>query len=79
MKGYIGVKDNEWFSFRSQQPEAKKKFIPKAKITNRIIAGLTHIERALGFLEAAILSEAWMREIVRRALMLEAYHSKPYG
>ena len=44
-------------------------------ITNRITAGLTQIERARGFLEAAPLSEAWVREMSRRALILEAHHT----
>ena len=38
-------------------------------ITNRITAGLTRIERARGFLEAATLSEAWVREMGHRALI----------
>ena len=33
---------------------------PKFTITNRITAGLTRIERARGFLEAATLSENWV-------------------
>lgn len=53
----------------------KNKFEPKFDITNRITAGLTRIERARGFLEAAILSEAWVREMGRRALILEAHHT----
>jgi len=44
-------------------------------ITNRITAGLTRIERARGFLEAAALSEDWVREMGRRALILEAHHT----
>lgn len=48
---------------------------PTFTITNRITAGLTHIERARGFLEAATLSEAWVREMGRRALILEAHHT----
>jgi hypothetical protein len=36
---------------------------------------LTRIERARGFLEAATLSEAWVREMGRRALILEAHHT----
>ena len=32
-------------------------------ITNRITAGLSRIERAMGFLEAATLSENWVREM----------------
>jgi Fic family protein len=50
-------------------------FNPKFTITNQITAGLTHIERARGFLEAATLSEAWVREMGRRALILEAHHT----
>jgi Fic family protein len=52
-----------------------KQFKPIYTITNRITAGLTRIERARGFLEAATLSEAWMREMGRRALILEAHHT----
>lgn len=58
-----------------EQRELKKGFEPKFGITNRITAGLTHIERARGFLEAATLSEAWVREMGRRALILEAHHT----
>jgi len=36
-------------------------FKPIFTVTNRITAGLTRIERAKGFLEAATLSEAWLR------------------
>ena len=50
-------------------------FKPIFTITNRITAGLTRIERARGFLEAAALSEAWVREMGRRALVLEAHHT----
>jgi len=52
-----------------------KGFHPKFAITNRITAGLTQIERARGFLEAATLSETWIREMGRRALILEAHHT----
>ncbi len=48
---------------------------PKFKITNRITSGLTRLERARGFLEAAALSEDWVREMGRRALILEAHHT----
>ena len=48
---------------------------PQFTITNRITADLTHIERARGFLEAATLSEEWVREMGRRALILEAHHT----
>jgi Fic family protein len=50
-------------------------FEPKFNVSNRITAGLTRIERARGFLEAATLSEAWVREMGRRALILEAHHT----
>lgn len=49
-------------------------FKPIFTITNRITAGLTRIERARGFLEAATLSEAWVREMGRRASILEVHH-----
>jgi Fic family protein len=52
-----------------------KSFKPIFTITNLITAGLTRIERARGFLEATTLSEAWVREMGRRALILEAYHT----
>ncbi|MEW6185456.1 MAG: Fic family protein [Thermodesulfobacteriota bacterium] len=50
-------------------------FKPVFTITNRITAGLTQIERARGFLEAATLSDEWVREMGRRALILEAHHT----
>jgi Fic family protein len=52
-----------------------KGFDPRFTITNRITAWLTHIERARGFLEAATLSEDWVREMGNRALVLEAHHT----
>src|SRR5216110_1538642 len=50
-------------------------FAPSFTITNAITAGLTAIERARGFLEAATLSEEWMRRMSQRALLLEAHHT----
>jgi Fic family protein len=50
-------------------------FDPIFTITNRITAGLTRIERARGFLDAAALSEDWIQEMGRRALILEAHHT----
>jgi len=50
-------------------------FNPKFTITYRIAAWLTRIERARGFLEAATLSEDWIREMGKRALVLEAHHT----
>lgn len=52
-----------------------KSFEPKFTITNRITAALTRIERARGFLEAATLSENWVREMGNRALVLEAHYT----
>ena len=50
-------------------------FRPTFTITNRITAALTTIERARGFLEAATLSEEWVRRMSQRALLLEAHHT----
>jgi len=50
-------------------------FAPAFTITNRIAAELTRIERARGFLEAATLSDAWVRDMARRAFVLEAHHT----
>ena len=50
-------------------------FTPKFTITNEITAGLTAIERARGFLEAATLSEVWVERMSQRALLLEAHHT----
>jgi Fic family protein len=52
-----------------------RKFKPKFQITNRIASGLTIIERARGFLEAAELSEEWITSMGDRALVLEAHHT----
>ena len=48
---------------------------PSFHITHRMTAGLTHIERARGFLEAAQLSEAWLATKRSRAFVLEAHHT----
>lgn len=48
---------------------------PQFTISNVITAGLTAIERARGFLEAATLSDEWMRRMSQRALLLEAHHT----
>lgn len=48
-------------------------FAPRFTITNRITAGLTSIERARGFLEAATLSDEWVRRMSQRALLVEAH------
>ena len=43
---------------------------PRFTITNAIAGGLARIERARGFLDAATLSEAWLRRMSERALLL---------
>jgi hypothetical protein len=50
-------------------------FAPRFTITNRIAAAITTIERARGFLEAATLSDEWVRRMSQRALLLEAHHT----
>lgn len=50
-------------------------FAPRFTITNRITTDLTTIERARGFLEAATISEEWVRRMSQRALLLEAHHT----
>lgn len=48
---------------------------PRFTITNAIAADLTRIERARGFLEAATLSEQWVRQMSDHALILEAHYT----
>ena len=48
---------------------------PQFQITHRATAGLTRIERARGFLDAAKLSEDWLATMRSRALLLEAHHT----
>lgn len=50
-------------------------FQPQFHITNRMTAGLTRIERARGFLDAAKLSEDWLATMRSRAFLLEAHHT----
>jgi len=50
-------------------------FAPRFTVTHPITAALTRIERARGFLEAAKLSEDWIRRMSERALVLEAHHT----
>ncbi len=50
-------------------------FAPRFTVTHPITAALTRIERARGFLEAAKLSEDWIRRMGDRALVLEAHHT----
>ena len=50
-------------------------FAPRFSITNVVTTALTAIERARGFLEAARLSDDWVRRMSQRALLLEAHHT----
>jgi Fic family protein len=50
-------------------------FSPKFTITNAMTADLTLIERAVGFLNAAKLSEDWINDMQASALTLEAHYS----
>ncbi len=50
-------------------------FQPKFTITNRMTAAITQIERARGFLEAARLSDDWVRDMGAEALIKEAHHT----
>jgi len=50
-------------------------FSPRFSITNAITRNLTMIERARGFLDAATLSDEWVRRMSQRALLLEAHHT----
>jgi peptide methionine sulfoxide reductase MsrA len=52
-----------------------KKFSPRFTITNSITNALTEIERARGFLEAANLSQDWVKKMSNRAILLEAHHT----
>ena len=48
---------------------------PKFIITNRMTAAITLIERARGFLEAARLSDDWVRDMGNQALIKEAHYT----
>ena len=48
---------------------------PHFTITNAITRDLTTIERARGFLDAATLSDEWVKRMSQRALLLEAHHT----
>ncbi len=50
-------------------------FNPIFSITNSMTSAITKIERARGFLEAAHLSDDWIRDMGNRALVLEAHHT----
>lgn len=48
-------------------------FVPRFIITNRMTAAITQIERARDFLEAARLSDDWLRDIKRLFTISEYY------
>ncbi|MHC4872748.1 MAG: Fic family protein [Planctomycetota bacterium] len=50
-------------------------FNPEFTITNQMTSAITQIERARGFLEAAHLSDAWVRDMGNKALIKEAHHT----
>ena len=50
-------------------------FNPIFTITNRMTSAITRIERARGFLEAARLSDDWVRDMGNQALIKEAHHT----
>ncbi len=54
---------------------APLRYTPMFRITNRLTAGLTRIERVRGFLEAARLSDDWLATMRSRAFVLEAHHT----
>ena len=59
----------------TKEPMPQQSFQAHFSITNAITNALTQIERARGFLEAATLSEQWVRAMGERALVLEAHHT----
>jgi len=52
-----------------------KIFNPKFTITNRQTSAITQIEWTRGFLEAARLSDDWVRDMGNKALIKEAHHT----
>jgi Fic family protein len=50
-------------------------FKPVFNITNRMTSAITQIERARGFLEAARLSDDWVKDMGNKALIKEAHHT----
>lgn len=50
-------------------------FNPKFTIANRMAAAITQIELVRGFLEAARLSDDWVRDMGNKALIKEAHHT----
>src|SRR5207244_12637335 len=61
--------------YRGGAMSAPGSFQPSCRSTHWMTAGLTRIERARGFLEAARLSEDWLATMRSRAFVLEAHHT----
>ncbi len=60
---------------KKEEAQQMEVFNPKFTITNRMTAAITQIERARGFLEAARLSDDWVRDMGNKALIKEAHHT----
>ncbi len=52
-----------------------KHFFPKFTITQPMLNDLMDIERARGFLDAAHLSNAWIKKMSRNAFLIETHHT----
>jgi len=50
-------------------------FVPSFTISNSISRTLSRIDQAKGFMDAAALSENWLKQMRQRALILEAHHT----
>ncbi|WP_300459469.1 hypothetical protein [Desulfobacula sp.] len=50
-------------------------FNPKFTIITQITTAITQVERARGFLEAARLSDDWVREMGNQALLKKVHHT----
>ena len=50
-------------------------FVPSFTISDSISRTLSRIDLAKGFLDAAALSENWLKQMRQRALVLEAHHT----
>ena len=73
-RGKISKKNSRKTDIKTRV-KAEAEFSPRFRITNAIARDLTIIERARGFLQAATLSEQWVANMSRRALLLEAHHT----
>jgi len=60
---------------RHARPHSGLPLAPRFTITNAVTSALTKIERARGFLDAATISDDWLKRMSQRALLLEAHHT----